>query len=145
MEYEITSSIIASSGALALAVVTYWFTKKREREAELRKERLEHYKEFVASLSGIIEGESTKEGQQRFSLACNKLNLVAPQEVIGALQDYQNGTKQSGTCKTLQQHDELLSRLMYEMRKDLRIAPVDDTNKILFRLWSSGVTPREQD
>lgn len=145
MAYEIANAVIVSSGAIVLAVVTYWFTKKRERDAELRKERLEHYKEFVASLSGIIAGESTKEGQQRFSLACNKLNLVAPQVVIAALQDYQNGIKQSGTCKTLQQHDELLSKLMYEMRKDLRIAPADDINKILFRLWSSGVTPREQD
>lgn len=145
MAYEITSAIIASSGALALAVVTYWFTKKREREAELRKERLEHYKEFVASLSGIIEGESTKEGQRRFSMACNKLNLVAPEAVIVALKNYHDGTKQSASHRTLERHDELFSKLMHEMRKDLRIAPTDDTNKTMFRLLSSGVTSGEHD
>jgi len=79
MSAEITTALIAASGAVVLAGASYWFTKKREREAELRKEKLEHYKDFVASLSGIVSGESTPEGQRAFSRACNKLNLVAPQ------------------------------------------------------------------
>jgi hypothetical protein len=63
MAAEIVTALIAASGAIVLAGATYWFTKKREREAELRKEKLEHYKDFVASLSGIISGETTNEGQ----------------------------------------------------------------------------------
>lgn len=66
-----------------LAGATYWFTKKREREAELRKEKLEQ--EFVASLSGIVSGEGTPDGQRAFACACNKLNLVALQRVVKAL------------------------------------------------------------
>lgn len=44
MPAEIIAPLIAASGEIVLAGATYWFTKKREREAELRKEKLEHYK-----------------------------------------------------------------------------------------------------
>lgn len=40
-------AIITASGAIVLAGAGYWFTKQRERDAELRKERLAHYKDFT--------------------------------------------------------------------------------------------------
>jgi len=48
MAAEIVTACIAASSAIVLAGATYWFTKQREREAELRKEKLEHYKDFVS-------------------------------------------------------------------------------------------------
>ena len=89
MSAEIVTSLITVAGAAILAVVTYALTKKREREAVLRAERLAHYKDFVASLSGIITSEDTPDGQRAFAKACNNLNLVAPQPVIQALQAFQ--------------------------------------------------------
>ena len=141
MAAEIATALIAASGAVVLAGASYLFTKKREAEAELRKEKLEHYKDFVASLSGIISGESTPEGQRTFARACNKLNLVAPQEVIKALQDFQQEIKISNPNRSNDQHDKLMSRLFYEMRKDLRIRPKDIDASFVFGLWSTGVPP----
>jgi len=46
MAAEIVTALIAASGAVVLAGASYWFTKKREREGELRKEKLDHYKDF---------------------------------------------------------------------------------------------------
>ena len=46
MSAEIVTSLITVAGAVILAVVTYALTKKREREAVLRAERLAHYKDF---------------------------------------------------------------------------------------------------
>lgn len=37
MPADILTGIIAASGAIILAGATYWLTKKREREAELRR------------------------------------------------------------------------------------------------------------
>ena len=82
MPAEVVTAIIAASSSVVVAWTTYWFTKKREREAELRKEKLEHYKDFVTSLSGVISGETTPEGQRAPSRASNKLNLVAPQSFL---------------------------------------------------------------
>lgn len=143
MAAEIVTALIAASGAVVLAGATYWFTKKREREAELRKEKLEHYKDFVASLSGIISGETTNEGQRNFARACNKLNLVAPQAVVRALQEFQQEIKTTNTDRSNRRHDELMSKLFIEMRKDLRVLPKDKDENFVFGLWSAGVPPNE--
>jgi len=82
-------TLIGLVWSVLLAGITYWFTKQRERDAELRKEKLEHYKDFVASLSGIISGEATAESQRAFALASYKIMLVAPQRIIEALRGFQ--------------------------------------------------------
>lgn len=143
MAAEIATALIAASGAIVLAGTTYWFTKKREREAEIRKEKLEHYKDFVASLSGIISGEATNEGQRNFARACNKLNLVAPQAVVRALQNFQQEIKTSNQSRSTKRHDELMSKMFIEMRKDLGITPTDKDESFVFGLWSAGVPPNE--
>ena len=99
MATELLTAIMAS-GAVVVAGTSYWFTKKREREAGLRKEKLAHYKDFVACLSGIISDEFTSGDQRAFALSCNKLNLVAPQSVIVALQKFQEEIKISNDTKS---------------------------------------------
>src|SRR5262249_50234434 len=144
MAAEVVTAVIAASDAIVLAGATYWFTKKREREAELRKEKLEHYKEFVASLSGIISGESTAENQRTVSRACNKLNLVAPQPVLQALQVFQRNIKVTNEGRSNVRHDELMSKLFYEIRRDLGISPADEQSTFRVGLWASGVPPRPE-
>ena len=139
MPGEIASALIAASGAIALAGAGYWLTKKRERDAELRKEKLEHYKDFVSSLSGIISGEATPDGQRAFSRACNKLNLVAPQSVLAALQAFQQEIKISNESRSDECHGRLMSALFYEIRKDLGISPADDQATFKVGLWASGM------
>ncbi len=141
MSADIATAIIAASGAIILAGMTYWFTKQRERDAELRREKLEHYKEFAVSLSGIISGEGTPESQRAFALACNKLNLVAPQTVLEALQAFQHESKTSNSSPNLARHDKLMSLLFYEMRKDLGISPKDNSSTFHVGLWASGASP----
>lgn len=113
--------ILNAAVAALTAILTYATTKKREREAEIRKEKLEHYKDFMARLSGVISGESTDDGQRAFSRACNKLNLVAPHSVIVALQRFQDEIKQSNANQTKANHDELMSDLIHAMRRDLAV------------------------
>lgn len=143
----IATTLTAALGGILIACitacVTYWFTKAREREAELRKEKLEHYKALVSSLSGIISGEGTPEGQRTFSRACNNLNLVAPQSLVRALQDFQQ--EASNKNKTREKHDQLLSRLLHEMRKDLQLAPKDENVTFVYTLWAAGVSSHEQE
>ncbi|MEJ2633202.1 MAG: hypothetical protein P8011_15505 [Acidihalobacter sp.] len=145
----VVSALLATAGAIVLAgvsaAVSYWFTKQREREAELRKEKLEHYKEFAVGLSGIVSGEGTPEAQRAWALACNKLNLVAPQPVLQALQAFQQESKASNPQHSQERHDELMSALFYEMRRDLGIKPADDKMSFKIGLWASGVPPTDTD
>jgi len=144
MATEVITALIAASGAIVLAGASYWFTKKRERDAELRNEKLEHYKDFVASLSGIISGEGSPDGQRAFSRASNKLNLVAPQAVLQALQLFQQEIKTSNSKRSNERHDVLMSCLFYEIRKDLGVVPKDIEDNFKVGLWAAGVAPEDR-
>lgn len=137
MTPTLLTAVITAFGGILIAGATYWFTKMRERHAELRKEKLEHYKEFVASLSGVIAGETTPEKQRIFARACNCLMLVAPQKVIEALREFQQEIRITNPHAGLR-HDELLSKLFFEMRNDLGVTPPDDMRTLKVGLWSSG-------
>jgi len=138
---EIVTAIVTASGAVVVGGTTYWFTKKREREAELRKEKLDHYKELAVAMSGIIAGESTPESQRAWALACNRMNLVAPQPVLVALQDFQRAAKPDADGWSQELHDRSLSRLFYEMRRDLNVTPSDDADTFRVQIWASGQPP----
>ncbi|MCD4502307.1 hypothetical protein [Chromobacterium vaccinii] len=56
MNSQIYAAIITLLGGILISAMTYWFSKQRELEAEIRKEKLIYYKEFFESLSGVIEG-----------------------------------------------------------------------------------------
>ncbi len=142
------AAFIAILGGVAVAaltaILTYAYTKRREREAEIRKEKLEHYKEFMSALSGVISGESTDDGQRAFSRACNKLNLVAPHLVVVALQRFQEAIKQSAPAPTRARHDELMSALIHAMRRDLGLNLKGESDSLVFGLWAAGV-PAKRD
>jgi hypothetical protein len=136
---EIATTLIATFGGVAIACITYSLTKMRERDAELRKEKLEHYKELVAGLSGIVRGEETPEGHRAYARACNKLNLVAPQPVLKALYDFRQATVIGNTDQCDEKSNRMMSLLLREMRNDLQIRPKDQDRTFEFCLWTAGV------
>jgi len=133
------ATVITIVGGVIVAGATYVFTKWREREAEWRKDKRENYKAFVASLSGPVEGDDTPEGMLAFNRATNDLSLIAPQRVIEALIAFRKETSISNPDRRQDRHDQLLSRLLYEMRKDLALSPKDDEKTFRVVLWASGV------
>jgi len=146
MTVQIVTALIASVSAIILAIASYLFTKSREREAEIRKEKLEHYKELTVCLSGIVHGESTPESQQAYSLIRNKLNLIAPYQVIKALRKYSEATHvENPNRATGKDHDKLLSALFFEIRKDLGVSPKDKSNEFFIGLWASSKKGQRSD
>lgn len=139
MNASIITSVVGLLSALLVAAATYWFTKQREREAEWRKEKLAYYKAFVESISGIVEGDSTPNGQLAFARACHNLLLFAPQPVIEALDAFRNEIRTSNPHRTGEQHDKLLGILLLQIRRDVGVCPSDNPATFKPRLWASGV------
>lgn len=139
MDTAIITALIALLGSLLVAVVTYWFTKKREREAEWRKEKLAYYKAFIESLSEIVEGDSSPEGHRSFAKATNHLLLFAPQAVIAAVNDFRDEISLSNTSRSQEEHDRLLAALLLAIRRDIGVSPGDDPDTFEPILWASGV------
>lgn len=138
MEPAIATATIALLGSLLAAALTYWFTKQREREAEWRKEKLAHYKAFIESLSGIVEGDSSPEGHRAFAKATNNLLLFAPQSVIAALNEFRFEIRISNTGRTQEKHDRLLAVLLLAIRRDIGVSPEDEPESFKPILWASG-------
>ncbi len=73
--------ISAAASLLIVAAITFFLTltKRKEREAEWRKQKLEHYREFLDALSGTAGTDSTPDAQRRWARASNTIGLVASQ------------------------------------------------------------------
>lgn len=138
METAIVTALIALLGSIFVAVLTYWFAKQREREAEWRKEKLAHYKAFIESLSGIVEGDSSPEGHKLFAKATNNLLLFAPQPVIASLNEFRHEIRVSNMNRSPEEHDRLLATLLLAIRRDIGVSPEDDSSTFKPILWASG-------
>ncbi|MGZ5056604.1 MAG: hypothetical protein ACXWAT_16895 [Methylobacter sp.] len=138
MNISIIVAILTAVASIFVAALTFWLTKHKEREAEVRKQKLEHYRDLVSSFSGIVGTDSTPEGQKHFARASNNLSLIASQEVLIALQAFQHEIRKSNPEPSVERHDILLNKLMLAIRADLGLAKKDDIDKLSFRLWCSG-------
>ena len=113
-------------GIIVSAIVALWTfnkTKDKEREAEWRKEKLKLYLNFVESLSGTTDSEISDEGEINFAKACNDLHALAPHAVLKSLHEYQEQIRISNHNQSVELKQATLNKLIYEMRKDLKIKP----------------------
>jgi protein-S-isoprenylcysteine O-methyltransferase Ste14 len=52
--------------AIAVAVLTYFLTKRKEREADWRKLKFDLYRDYMNAVAGITEGRMTPESETRY-------------------------------------------------------------------------------
>lgn len=129
------AAIIASAGAIYL-------TKQKEREAEWRSKKLAYYEEFFGAASGIVGTTSPPDTKVRFATAVNNLHLIGSHGVIAALHSFCDEIAVSNPSRSDDRHDELWSRLVWEIRADLGDPPTQAPEQFRARLWASGVTGR---
>jgi hypothetical protein len=123
-------SVVAALGAVAL---TQYLGRKRDHEADWRKMKLEHYKEYVAALSGTVHHAHDAAVQRRYSDAVNSLSLVAPTKVLTALYALLDETSVKNQNPTLRNYESLLSSLLRSMREDCHPKPPKDSSQFTFR------------
>lgn len=138
METSVFVAITSALASICVASLSFWLTKQKEREAEVRKQKLEYYKDLINSFSGIVGTDSTPEGQKLFARASNNLSLVASREVLIALQAFQHEIRKSNPETSIEHHDALLKKLMLSIRSDLKLAKQGDAELLNFHLWCSG-------
>jgi len=144
MEPAIIVTIISAAASIIVAALSFYFTKQKEREADWRKQKIEHYKDLLDAISSIVGTDVSPEGRIRFARACNTIVLVASQDALNALRAFQDEISISNNNKSDERHDKLLSELMLFIRKDIGISPADEPETFDFRLWCSGVSNDQQ-
>lgn len=135
MDSSILVAVITASGSVLLAALTFYLTKKHQLKVEWQKEKLNHYKVMLSSLSDLaVDGTDKKDANMRFSLAVNTIALVAPQYVIAALMAFHDEVKFTNPNKSPEKHDELLNLLLLAIRKDIGLSEKDDPASFSFHL-----------
>lgn len=144
MDTTIAVSVIAAASGVIVTSVSYYLTKKKEREADWRKYKFEQYKEFMVSISGIVSGDATPEGNRIFAKASNTLHLIGSKGVLDALHAFQDETRSSNPNRSFGKADDLLSKLVWEIRIDTEIPGTPHEPEFTVKLWSSGTTPKSR-
>lgn len=140
MDTATANAVIVAGTAVVVVALTNYFAKGREHEADWRKMKLERYREYILALSGTVVERDTPEAQERYSDAVNGLQLVAPPEVLLALNAFLAHTSFRNPDNNIERHDQLLSILVRSMRQDLQPAYKGKDENLTFHLL--GVPPR---
>lgn len=136
-------SLITAAMSVITVAVSYLFTKKKERDADLRRYKYEQYKEFLVSLSGIVGSDSTPEGNRIFAKTCNNLHLIGSKGVLDALHAYQDVISPSSPNKSPAIEETRLSKLIWEIRQDVEIPGTPVAPDFNVHLWCSGTNPKK--
>lgn len=139
METPVIVAIISAAAGIATAAISFFLTKKKERETEWRKLKLEHYREFLDALNGIVGTDSNPDNQRRWAKSTNTIGLVASQTVLLALWKFQDAISQHNQNRSREEHDKRLNELILAIRADLGVTPKDNPELFSFHLWCSGV------
>lgn len=131
----IVATITAAAGLLVTAL-SFFLTKMKEREADWRTQKLEHYKAFMVALNAIVGPPALTEDRVRFANAANNLFLVGSKDVLVALRAFLDVTADARTDADLARHDELLTKLIVAIRRDIGIKGASLPSDYEVRLWA---------
>lgn len=132
MDASVVVSAFAAASGLIIAALTYLFTKWREREADWRKWKFEQYKEFITALSENVGPVPHPESHRKFLMACNTLNLIGSRDVLLSLQSL---IASMNADNPREENNARISRLIWEIRKDVRIPGNPRAEDFSARLW----------
>jgi len=136
------AALISAIALIVASAATIFLTKQKGREADWRKTKLAYYEEFFAAASGIVGETSPPDTKVRFATAVNNLHLIGSEAVISALHAFCDEIAYSNKDRLQDRHDELWSRLVWEIRDDLDDPPTPNPRGFRARLWSSGIPGR---
>lgn len=134
-----------SLAAVAGSLIGILITKRKDREAAWRSTKLAHYEEFFAATSGIVGASSTPATKSRFAKSVNNLHLIASNGVINAVHAFCDEIAETNQNRSRDRHDELWSKLVWEIRKDLGYRPTFRATNFSAFLWASGVQTSPQE
>lgn len=111
---------MAALAAIGSVVATYYYTKRREHEAEWRKLRLDRYQEFLRALSVVVRPGYSYDDREKYADAVNNLTLVAPRDVLNALYRYQDAVSRLSEDIPQEETAMAVSDLVNAMRNDVQ-------------------------
>ena len=104
------------------AIISYYFTKRNQLEANERKLKEKYYLAYIKAVSDVVIIDNKKAARNNLADAQNQLLLTGSSEVVNNLMKFHDYIKPSGQEEhgfSSMDHDKLLTELIKSMRKDL--------------------------
>jgi proline dehydrogenase len=137
-------AIIGAAASIIAASLSFWLTKRAERQDALQQRKLEHYHELLSAISDLaVDGADKDQANQNFARAANTIALVAHPRVIAALMAFHDEVKFSNPTRTTEGHDRKLKELLLAIRKSLDLPFKDDPATFDFHLIGSRPTKQQ--
>ena len=130
------TTAVSALTALVTIVVTNFFTRRREHEADWRKLKLEQYQRLVVAFSGIEKSRYTPETVRQFTDAVNAIVLIASPPVLRALELYLNANAYNNVARTEAESNKLYNLLIHALRADIQPHNYSDDPELKFALRS---------
>ena len=135
MDSSILIALISASASILVASFTFYFTKRHQTRSEWKKEKLEHYRKLLVSLSDLaVDGKDKENANQAFSEYSNTICLVASQDVIHKLMVLHDAIKLPIDKRDIDSEAKLINLLMVAMRKDIGLTKKDNIETFNFHL-----------
>lgn len=134
MDTAIVVAIIAAAASLFAGALTFFFTKREDRESEWRKLCTEQYKELITAMSEVANPNPTDTARRRLALAENHVGLFSSPMVLRHLTRLLEAVRVGQT----EHHDEILTDLIHAIRSDLSVPGAKPQSDIKFKLWAPG-------
>jgi hypothetical protein len=120
MAQEIIVAIIGAIVAVVSATLTYFFTKERERQAELRKTKMIRYDDLVKYLTKLVQSRAEEETGRNFIDAYYRAGAYASKNVLNACHKLLKKleTKGHGPLQSIGEIETLVDDIYNAIRKD---------------------------
>lgn len=133
MDAPVVVAIISAAAGLVASALTFFLTKKKERDAEWRKLKLDRYGALLMAASDLA---ADKRDGRSFARAANDANLVASPEVLTTLRAFVECV--SGSAMTVDTQDQLFTALMHAIRADLGVSSAKGSESLRLKLLVGG-------
>ena len=118
---QVIIPIVGVITAVISAALSYYFTKRHQVSIEERKLKEVYYTDYIKAVSRVVV-EVNSSAKDDLADKQNRLLLIGSSEVVNTLMDFHNYIKPESTEKngfSSDIHDELLTKLVKAMRRDL--------------------------
>lgn len=116
MEIEIIISILGAFSAITVSLLGAILANRNSNLLQLRKLKEDHYVSYIESLH-TLAALNDEESISKYTYFRDKLLIVGSEEVVKSILEYES----KGATKDATHHDELFTKIIIAIRKDLKI------------------------
>ena len=113
----ITISILGAISAIFVSFIGAWLANRNSIVLQTRKLKEEHYVNYLEAIHNLAAENNNKNVTKSYVFARDKLLIIASEEVILRMIQYE----ENAVGKQTNSHDEYLTELIKAIRSDLKL------------------------